>query len=209
VSAFEYDVEPDAGSATYFWAAAALVPGAVARAEGIEEGSLQGDAEFPRVLARMGATLVDGEGEGGGLGVRGPASLAPVMADMADMPDAAITLAVVAAFAAGPSVIRGLRTLRVKESDRIAALQTELAKMGVRVETDVRGDKDAITVTPPVRGIEAGPDATPVEFDTYDDHRMAMGLSLVGLRRPNVAVRNPRCVSKTYPGFWRDLARLY
>jgi len=94
------------------------------------------------------------------------------------------------------------------ESDRIAALQTELAKVGVKVETNVLGDPDAITITPPTHGIDCSPSAKRVEFDTYDDHRMAMGLSLVGLRRPNVFIRTPACVAKTYPAFWRHLALL-
>jgi 3-phosphoshikimate 1-carboxyvinyltransferase len=130
------------------------------------------------------------------------------MADMALMPDAALTLAVVASFATGRSILRGLKTLRVKETDRIAALQKELGKLGVRVETNVLGDPDAITISPPPGGLPTLASAPPVEIDTYDDHRMAMALALAGLRRPNVFIRNPRCVAKTYPGFWRDLASL-
>ncbi|MEL6798045.1 MAG: 3-phosphoshikimate 1-carboxyvinyltransferase, partial [Planctomycetota bacterium] len=105
-------------------------------------------------------------------------------------------------FADGPSVIRGLRTLRVKETDRIAAIETELTKLGVDVH--VQGD-DAITITPPANGLGD----TPIAFDTYDDHRMAMSLALVGLQRPNIAINDPGCVRKTYPTFWADLARLY
>lgn len=210
--AFDYAVEPDASGATYFWAAAAIFPGAVARVQGLDARSLQGDAAFPDTLARMGATVIREdapEPADSTLGVRGPAALAPVMADMALMPDAAMTLAAVAAFAGGRSIVRGLRTLRVKETDRIAALQRELSKIGVRVDTNVLGDPDAITITPPPNGPDCSPTAPPVEFDTYDDHRMAMSLALIAIRRPNTAIRNPRCVAKTYPGFWRDLATLY
>lgn len=210
--AFDYAVEPDASGATYFWAAAALFPGAVARVQGLDARSLQGDAAFPDTLARMGATVIREDATDpaeSALGVRGPAALAPVMADMALMPDAAMTLASVAAFASGRSIIRGLRTLRVKETDRIAALQRELSKIGVRVDTNVLGDPDAITVTPPPTGPDCSPAAPHVEFDTYDDHRMAMSLALIALRRPNTSIRNPRCVAKTYPGYWRDLASLY
>lgn len=206
---FEYTVEPDASSATYFWAAAALIPGAVVRVEGLGERSLQGDAEFPDLLARMGATVLRDEGDVPTIGVRGPASLAPILADMSSMPDAALTLAVLAAFASGRSIIRGLRTLRVKESDRIAALVTELARVGVRVDTDAAGDPGTITITPPSRGVDSDPNPDPVCFETYDDHRLAMALALIGLRRANVSIRNPACVRKTYPDFWRDLARLY
>lgn len=212
IQSFEYEIEPDASSATYFWAAAALFPGAVARIEGLNARSLQGDSGFPELLARMGATLMNEEGESPSLptmGVRGPSGLAPVMADMSNMPDAAITLAVVAAFANGRSVLRGLRTLRVKESDRIAAMQAELRKVGVGVETDVLGDPDAVTITPPFGGLDTSAAASRVEFDTYDDHRLAMALSLIGLRRPNVWIKNPRCVQKTFPGFWKELAALY
>lgn len=209
VRPFEYAVEPDASGATYFWGAAALAPGAVCRIEGVGSDSLQGDARFPSLLSRMGATVTAHGGASAETLVRGPAALAPIMADMSDMPDAAMTLAAVASFATGRSIVRGLRTLRVKETDRIAAMRVELAKIGVRVETDVLGDPDAITVTPPEGGVDCSAEAPRVEFETYDDHRMAMSLALVGLRRPNVFVRDPRCVGKTYPGFWSDLAGLY
>ncbi|MEX2219632.1 MAG: 3-phosphoshikimate 1-carboxyvinyltransferase [Phycisphaerales bacterium] len=209
VAPFTYHVEPDASSATPFWGAAALFPGAVARIEDLDARSLQGDAAFPDVLARLGATIIREEGARPFLGIRGPASLDPLMADLSDMPDAAMTLAVVASFAGGRSIIRGLRTLRLKESDRVAALRTELRKVGVRVETGVSGDPDAITVTPPRGGIDASPEASRVEFDTYNDHRMAMALALVALRRPNTWIRDPGCVRKTYPGFWKQLAELY
>lgn len=209
LKAFQYQVEPDASAATYFWGAAALFPAAIARIDGLHARSLQGDSDFPELLTRMGATVMREEGEKASIGVRGPAALAPVMADMADMPDAAIALAVVCSFAGGRSVLRGLRTLRVKESDRIAALQAELKKIGVSVETQVLGDSDAITITPPAAGVDVSASAPAVEFETYDDHRLAMALALVGLKRPNVKIRNPACVRKTYPGFWRDLATLY
>jgi 3-phosphoshikimate 1-carboxyvinyltransferase len=214
LAGFEYSVEPDASGATYFWTAAAIVPGATCRIEGLDSRSLQGDARFPELLARMGATVIrDEPGAGGGalptaIGIRGPAALAPIMADLAPMPDAAMSLAVAASFASGRSILRGLRTLRVKETDRIAALHTELAKAGVKVDTNVLGDRDAVTINPPLGGIACPPDAGPIEFDTYDDHRMAMSLALIGLRRPNVLIRNPACVAKTYPAFWRDLASL-
>lgn len=203
---FEIDIEPDASAATYFWAGAALLPGAKARIAGLAGASLQGDSGFPDLLARMGARVA-GDHRDDAVVVQGSKRLRAILADMEDMPDAAVTLAVLAGFAEGTSVLRGVRTLRVKESDRIAALATELAKIGVHVATDVGGDDDAISITPPAQGVDCGPSAAPVEFDTYRDHRIAMGLALVGLRRPNVFIRDPGCVDKTFPGYWDELER--
>lgn len=206
---FTYDVEPDASGATYFWAAASLFPGARCAIIGLDDSSLQGDTSFPGLLVRMGATLRrTGTDADPAIQVRGPELLSPILADMTTMPDAAMTLAAVACFAPGTSILRGLGTLRVKETDRIAAMVNELTKLGVQVVTPVAGDEDALTITPPVGGLDCSADAPRVEFDTYDDHRMAMSLALIGLRRPNVFIRNPGCVAKTYPGFWNDLARL-
>lgn len=204
---FSYEVEPDASGATYFWAAAAMIPGASCTVLGLDDASLQGDAAFPNLLRDMGADVRRATNPAG-LRVTGPSRLAPITCDMADMPDAAMSLASVAAFAPGPTTIRGLGTLRVKETDRIAAMQAELAKVGVTVR-QAGPDPDAITVTPPSGGLDCSPSAPRVEFDTYDDHRMAMSLALIGLRRPNVFIRDPRCVAKTYPTFWRDLDSLY
>ena len=206
LEAFDLTVEPDASGATYFWAAAAITPGATARVSGLGPQSVQGDTDFIALLARMGARV---ERADDALACRGPTELRPVLADMAPMPDAAMTLAVCACFASGTSILQGLGTLRVKETDRIEALRRELTKLGVAIENPVRGDPNAMTITPPDGGLDCSPDAPRVEFDTYDDHRMAMSLALVGLRRPNVFIRNPRCVEKTYPTFWRDLAKLY
>lgn len=204
IPAFTYDVEPDASGATYFWAAAMLFPGSTIEVPGLDDTSLQGDARFPDLLERMGATIARTPTS---ISVRGPASLAPIDADLSLMPDTAMTLAAVACFATGPSILRGLRTLRVKETDRIEAMRTELAKVGVRVTSDIPGDPHAIRITPPATGLDA-PTASRVEFDTYDDHRMAMSLALIALRRPSTFIRDPRCVAKTYATFWRDLAAL-
>jgi 3-phosphoshikimate 1-carboxyvinyltransferase len=106
------------------------------------------------------------------------------------------------------SILRGLKTLRVKESDRIEAMKTELAKIGVTVESPVAGDSGAMTITPPRGGVDCSPGVPPVYFDTYDDHRIAMSLALVSLRRPNVFIRHPQCVGKTYATFWRDFAKV-
>lgn len=206
---FEYDVEPDASGATYFLAAAAMVPGARCVVPGLGEGSLQGDTAFADLLARMGAAVVRGRFAGEpGIEVRGPTTLEPLMADMADMPDAAMTLAAAASFAHGPSLLRGVRTLRVKESDRIEAMRRELAKIGVVVRSPVAGDGDAMSVEPPAGGVDCSPACPRVAFDTYDDHRIAMALSLLALRRPRVAINHPQCVAKTYATYWRDFAML-
>jgi len=204
--AFEYNVEPDASGASYFLAAGALLPEARVAVDGLAGDSLQGDAAFADQLARMGCTLVEDTPR---LACRGPRELRPTMTDLADMPDTAMTLASCCAFASGASILRGVRTLRVKETDRIAAMQTQLAKIGVDVRPDLNNDPDALSITPPGAGVDCSATAPRVEFDTYDDHRMAMSLALVGLRRPNVWVRDPACVAKTYPGFWADLAKLY
>lgn len=206
LAAFRYDVEPDASAATYFWAAAAMFPGAACRVPGVGGASLQGDAGFPSILARLGAgaTIADS-----GATVRGARTLRGGRFDMASMPDAAPTLAAVACFAEGATTLDGLRTLRVKETDRLAALQAELRRVGVGVEIRAAGGDESLVITPPPGGLDPGPTAPRVGFDTYDDHRMAMALALVGLRRPNVWIRDPACVRKTYPGFWGDLAKLY
>ena len=204
--ALEYEVEPDASGATYLWGVAALFEGCRVRVPGMRFNSLQADARFPFVLKQMGASM---EYSGGSGDVRG-GTLRGIEADLSQMPDAAMTLAVVACFAEGPTTIHGLKTLRVKETDRIAALQNELAKIGVSVEVIEQEDGDeSIVVTPPVGGVDESDGAPAVEFETYDDHRMAMSLALIGLRRPNVTILDPACVGKTYSGYWGDLVGVY
>lgn len=210
LNAFDYAVEPDASGATYLWAAAALSPDSSCTVLDLGPDSLQGDAQFTELLALMGAVITRPDhASPAGVKCRGPRSLKPILADMSRMPDASMTLASLACFAPGTSVLRGLRTLRVKETDRIAAMQKELAKIGVEVKPGVQGDDGAISITPPRTGIDCSPSAPPVEFDTYDDHRMAMSLALIGLRRPNVFIKDPGCVAKTYPTFWQDLASIW
>lgn len=203
---FSYEVEPDASGAAYWWAAGALLAGQRVGVSGLPAESTQGDAGLAELLGRMGAGV---ERDGSTVRVRGPRTLEPILADVSDLPDAAVALAVVCAFAPGTSVLRGVGTLRVKECDRIDALRAELSKIGAWVVERVNGDDDVMTVTG-VRGDQAlGGASRPVVFETYDDHRMAMALSLVALRRGGVALRDPRCVEKTYPGFFADLATLY
>lgn len=227
-------IEPDASSATYFFAATALTPGATYTCPGLVN-SLQSDAAFPNILRAMSGTGVPPAGSKSGASVppanptsgagvppasvgasrpgrqlilTGPPSLTAITADLSDMPDAAMTLAAVACFAKGATTITGLRTLRVKETDRIEAIRAELTKLGVRVDVLDSGSDIALRITPPPAGIDCSPDAPPITFDTYRDHRMAMSLALIGLRRPNVFIRDPSCVGKTYPGFWDDLSKL-
>ncbi|MFG0256521.1 MAG: 3-phosphoshikimate 1-carboxyvinyltransferase [Phycisphaerales bacterium JB043] len=200
IEPFDIIVEPDASGATYFWAAAALNPDSVCRVPYISPVSWQGDARFVNTLGAMGAIpeIMDDA-----IMIETPRPELPlrgVGVDFSSMPDAAMTLASCAVFAEGPTVITGLRTLRDKECDRIEATRAELEKIGAVIEAS----DTALRITPPETWTDE-----PVEFDTYDDHRMAMALALVGLRRPNVFIRNPVCVAKTYPEFWRDLSRLY
>jgi len=132
--------------------------------------------------------------------VMGTDRLEGIDVDLRDMPDTAQTLAVVALFADGPTTISGLHTLRVKETDRLAALQNELTKLGADVE--IEGD-DALTIHPPEdRKLK------PASIDTYDDHRMAMSFSLAGTRTAGVRINDIACVNKTYPDFFKDLELL-
>ena len=186
-----YVVEPDASNASYFLAAAAVNPGAKLTIEGLGAASLQGDVRFADVLRRMGADVVVGADF---ITLTGPAALTAIDVDLGDMPDMAQTLGVIGAFATGRTTIRGLRTLRVKETDRVAALSRELQKLGAGV--DVVGD--ALTITPPPRVASAA-------IDTYDDHRMAMSFAVAGTRAPGITIRDVECVAKTYPRFFDDL----
>jgi len=190
-----YAVEPDASNASYFLAAAAVNPGSKVTIDGLARGSLQGDVGFADVLHRMGADLVFG---GDVVTITGPSTLRGIDVNLGGMPDMAQTLGVVCLFATEPSTIRGLHTLRVKETDRIAALSTELTRLGAHV--DVRGD--AVIITPPARIV-------PAAIDTYDDHRMAMSFAVAGTRAPGITIRDVECVKKTYPAFFQDLRRLH
>ncbi len=212
LNGFTLDIEPDASGATYWWAAGALLPSATARVEGFSSttNSLQGDAQFPALLEQMGCTLISSSnGHNNTLTVKGTPNLNPIMCDMRNMPDAVMSLAAVASFAPGTTIVKGVKTLRVKECDRIDAMKTELAKLGVVIQDNLNGDEDTLSITPPTDGIDCSDNAPPVSFDTYDDHRMAMSLALLALRRPNITINDPRCVAKTYPNYFQHFARLY
>lgn len=186
-----YFVEPDASAASYFWAAAAVSGGRV-QVQGLSARGLQGDVRFVDVLERMGCHVARGDS---GVTVRG-GRLRGVDVDMNDISDTVMTLGAVACFADGPTTIRNVAHVRHKETDRLAALAAELRRLGAGVEEFA----DGLTVTP---GTPRG-----AEVETYNDHRMAMSLALVGLRVPGVVVKNPGCVAKTYPDFFTDLDRL-
>jgi 3-phosphoshikimate 1-carboxyvinyltransferase len=186
-------VEGDASSASYFLAAGAIAGGPI-RVEGVGLDSIQGDAQFAATLATMGAEVDAGPNW---ISVRGTRPLNPVDADFTSMPDAAMTAAVVALFAHGPSRLSGVGSWRVKETDRIAAMKTELAKLGAAVEVG----PDWLSIAPPQHLL-------PATIDTYDDHRMAMCFSLASLGGVAVRINDPQCVRKTFPGYFNEFRRL-
>lgn len=193
-AATNYAVEPDASNASYFLAMAAIHKGASVTIEGLGKSSLQGDVAFADLLHQMGADLLFGPDF---ITVIGAGALRGIEADMLAMPDMAQTLAVTALFADGPTHLRGLHTLRVKETDRVAALAAELTKLGAEVE--IQGDD--MTITPPRH-------PRPAAIDTYDDHRMAMSFAVAGTKIEGVLIKDAQCVNKTYPGFFNDLEKL-
>jgi len=186
-------VEGDASAASYFLAAGAIGGGPV-RVEGVGRDSIQGDTAFIEVLEKMGAQVSAGPDW---IEVRGQAPLAPIDLDLNHIPDAAMTAAVAALFARGPSTIRNVASWRVKETDRIAAMATELRKFGA--EVDER--PDGLRITPPAT-------LRPATVDTYEDHRMAMSLALASLGGVAVRINDPDCVAKTFPGYFDALAAI-
>ncbi len=187
----EYAIEGDASGASYFWAAAAITGGRVTVAN-VPVPSLQGDAQLVPLLARMGCDVM--RSKEGGLTVRGPKQLRAIEVDMGDMPDVAPTLAVVAAFAEGTTVISNIAHLRIKECDRLSAMVTELAKMGAEVEER----RDSMLI----HGRAGGGNLHGAEIATYDDHRMAMCFAVAGLKVPGVKITGEGCVAKSFPDFW-------
>jgi 3-phosphoshikimate 1-carboxyvinyltransferase len=186
-----YQVEPDASAASYFFAAAAITGGRVTVPE-LAMHALQGDVCFVDVLQRMGCTV---ERHTDRITVQG-GPLHGIDVGMSDISDTVMTLAAVACFADGPTTIRNVAHIRHKETDRLSALATELRRLGAGVLEFT----DGLTITPqPLRG---------AVVKTYNDHRMAMSLALVGLRVGGVVIHDPGCVAKTYPDFFHDLDRL-
>ncbi len=188
-------VEGDASSASYFLAGAAITGGTL-RVEGCGTDSVQGDARFATVLERMGARV---RFEPDAIEVTGPpqaGGLHGIEADLKDMPDAAMTLAVAALFARGATTLKGIANWRVKETDRMAAVSAELEKLGARTEVG----SDQLRVHPPERLL-------PASIATYHDHRMAMAFSLAACGPEPVEIIDPGCVAKTFPTFFEELAR--
>lgn len=184
-------VEGDASSASYFLAAGALGGGPV-RVEGVGRASIQGDVRFTEVLERMGAKVAMGDDW---IEVSGTKKLKPVDMDMNHIPDAAMTAAVLALFADGPSTLRNIGSWRVKETDRLAAMAKELRKLGAQVEEGT----DSLRISPPQA---VSPNQ---KIDTYDDHRMAMSFALVALGGVAVRINDPQCVAKTFPDYFSVL----
>lgn len=189
-------VEGDFSAAAYPAAAAALTGGSM-RLTGLRRDSVQGDRRFLDVLAEMGAGVA---WDGDAVTVTG-GSLTGLTRDLSDVPDQVPTLAAVAPFAAGTTRITDVPHLRIKESDRLRAMAENLARTGVPVE-----ELPAGLVVPGVWAGPAAPPADPVVIDPHGDHRIAMSLALVGLRRPGVTIADPHVVEKSYPTFWDDLA---
>jgi 3-phosphoshikimate 1-carboxyvinyltransferase len=187
-----YMVEPDCSQAGYFWAAAAIT-GSRIKVKGITKTSRQGDVRFTEVLEAMGCRIFH---EKDGIAVSG-GPISAVEVDMADMPDIVPTLAVVAAFAKGTTIIKNVAHLKAKESDRLAAVVNELSKMDIKASCTDTG-----------LAIKGGRPCGAV-IDTYGDHRIAMSFALAGLKVPGVVIKDERCVEKSFPDFWNVFERLY
>lgn len=185
----QFSIEGDASNASYFWAAAAVTGGRVTVAN-VPLPSLQGDAHLLQQLERMGCQV---EYSGKGVAVRG-GELRAIEVDMGDMPDVAPTLAVVAAFAEGTTIIKNIEHLRIKECDRLSAVVTELRKLGAEVE-----EEPARMI---IHGRRGGSNLHGATLTTYEDHRMAMSFAVAGLRIPGVVLSGEECVSKSFPDFW-------
>lgn len=189
-----YAIESDASAASYFFAAPAICGGTI-RIDGISRSSKQGDIAFLDILKQMGCAINEGEHF---IEVSSSQTLNGVDVDLRDIPDTAQTLAVLAPFASSPTRIRGIASARLKETDRVQATCVELARLGVPVEEH----EDGMSIFPCNT-------FQPASIQTYNDHRMAMAFSLMGLRVPGLSIENPTCVSKTFPAFFEVLASLY
>jgi 3-phosphoshikimate 1-carboxyvinyltransferase len=182
----DYEVEADGSQAGYFWAAAAIC-GTEVKVKGIVEDSCQGDVKFVKILESMGCLC---QKDTDGITISGR-NLYAVEIDMGDMPDMVPTLAVVAAFAAGTTVIKNVSHLKSKESDRLTSVVNELIKMGITA----RCSDDELMVT--------GGQPRGAEIETYGDHRIAMSFAVAGLAAPGTIIRDERCVDKSFPNFWK------
>ncbi len=186
--ALDYQIEPDVSAACYFYAMALLL-GIRVTVKHVTFSSMQGDIEFLRILEKMGASL---EETPSGICITGPSNkcFLGISVDMSACSDQAITLAAIAPFASTPTTITGIGHIRFQESDRISAIVTELSRMGIRAEST----SDSVTIYPGT--------PTPCLVETYDDHRMAMGFSLIGLRAPGIIINDPDCCRKTFENYF-------
>ena len=182
-------VEGDASSASYFFAAGAI--GGLVEVANINKSSIQGDLEFLKIIKKMGANV---EYLSNSIKVSKNQQLVGMVVDCRNIPDAAMTLAILALFAKGPTTLKSIGSWRVKETDRISAMETELKKLGATVSTT----KSSITIKPP-KILNNN-----TIIDTYDDHRIAMCFSLVCLANKNIVINDPECTNKTYPNFFKD-----
>lgn len=187
----DYDIEPDASAASYFFALAAVTGGDIT-VEGLTRDALQGDVHFVDALEQMGCRV---EYLPRAIRVIG-GPLRGIDINMNAISDTAQTLACVAPFAEGPTRIRDVAHMRLKETDRVSAVVTELRRLGLEVEEH----QDGMTIHPGT--------LKPATVMTYDDHRMAMSFALIGLRHPGVVIDDPECTAKTYPDYFVDLERL-
>jgi 3-phosphoshikimate 1-carboxyvinyltransferase len=187
-------IEGDASSASYFLAAGAIAGGSV-RVDGVGQNSIQGDVEFAKILVSMGASMNMGDDW---IETTHKGKLKAIDCDLNHIPDAAMTVAVTALFAEGTTVLRNIGSWRVKETDRLSAMATELRKVGAIVYEGL----DYIEITPPISLI---PNAI---INTYGDHRMAMCFSLVALGGVSVQINDFKCVTKTFPGYFDALASI-
>jgi len=186
-------IESDASAASYFFAAPAICDGTV-KVENISRKSVQGDVAFLDVLQQMGCTVAESDNS---ITVHRQSSIVGIDVDMRDIPDTAQTLAAIAPFASSPTRIRGIASARVKETDRVHATCTELKRLGVQVDEH----EDGMTIYPCSAFKRSN-------VETYNDHRMAMAFSLIGLRVDGVSIENPSCVSKTFPEYFDVLETL-
>jgi 3-phosphoshikimate 1-carboxyvinyltransferase len=191
----KYSIESDASAASYFFAAPAICGGTV-KVENISRNSRQGDIKFLDILQQMGCSVMETD-HAIIVNHASRSSIAGLDVDLRDIPDTAQTLAAMAPFASSPTRIRGIASARVKETDRIHATCTELARLGVQVEEH----EDGMTIYPCST-------FNPSNVQTYNDHRMAMAFSLIGLRFDGVTIGNPACVSKTFPNYFEVLETL-
>jgi 3-phosphoshikimate 1-carboxyvinyltransferase len=194
-------VEGDASSASYFLAAGAIAAnnGSSVMIRGVDLNSIQGDIKFVYEIEKMGAIIHKEPSIIGHISVSAPTKLKAIDLDCNHIPDAAMTLAIMALFADGTTTLRNIASWRVKETDRIAAMATELRKVGAIVEEGA----DYIKITPPAQLI------SPKEgIDTYDDHRMAMCFSLVSLGGVPITINDPKCVNKTFPDYFAQFASI-